>query len=60
MGENGDRSSKNFTLYGTGRKPYIKEMKEISKQMSILKKNGFPMKDVLKAVITSKSFLGIK
>ena len=51
---------KNLTLYSTGRKAFVTEVKEINKMMSILKKQNYPMRDLMKAVLTSRSFLGKK
>jgi len=49
---------KNYVLYGTGRKPVVKDIIELEKKMVDLKKKNYPMKDVLKAVLTSQIFLG--
>ena len=49
---------KNLTLYSTGRKAFVTEVKEINNMMSILKKENYPMKELIKAILTSRAFLG--
>ena len=51
---------KNLTLYSTGRKAFVNEVKDINNLLTILKKQNYPMLDVMKAVLTSRAFLGKK
>jgi hypothetical protein len=48
---------KNFVLYGTGRKPEIDDLIQIKLIMAAEAKNGYRMRDSLKALIRSKVFL---
>jgi len=48
---------KRLMLYGTGRKPGVAEMAEIRQIMAKLKPKGYPLRDVVKAVVCSESFL---
>ena len=49
---------KNFVLYGTGRKPVVEDILKLEKLQASLKKKNYPMRDLLKAVITSSIFIG--
>ena len=49
---------KNLVIYGTGRKPDVSDMAEIRAVMKKLAPKGYPMRDLLKGVVRSKSFLG--
>ena len=48
---------KNLILYGTGRKPEVADLVEIRSIMAQLKPKGYPMGDLLKAVVRSDAFL---
>lgn len=48
---------KNFILYATGRKPDVDDMKEIMRIMGERESAGYPLRDLLKAVIRSRAFL---
>lgn len=48
---------KNLVLYGTGRKPEIDDLAQIESIMASEAKNGYRMRDSLKALIRSKVFL---
>lgn len=47
---------KNFWVYGTGRVPGIDDLAEIQGIMTELKPNGYPLRDLLKAVARSRAF----
>lgn len=48
---------KNLVLFGTGRKPDIDDLSEIKSIMNAEAENGYPMRDLLKALLRSKVFL---
>jgi len=48
---------KNLMLYATGRKPDVEDTKEIAAIMKATEPKGYPMRDLLKAVVKSKAFL---
>lgn len=48
---------KNLVIYGTGRRPDIADLAEIRKIMKEQKANGYPLRDLLKALIRSPVFL---
>jgi hypothetical protein len=48
---------KNFMLYATGRKADVDAMTEIANIMKDEETKGFPMREMLKGVVKSKSFL---
>lgn len=47
----------NLMLYATGRQADVADVAEIKAAMSELEAGGYPMRDVLKAVVRSKAFL---
>lgn len=49
---------KNFTLYGTGRKPDVAALAEIGTIQNRLRGRRYPLRDVVKAVVRSDAFLG--
>ena len=49
---------KNLTLYGTGRKPDVAALVEIRTIQDRLRGKGYPLRDVVKAVVRSDAFLG--
>lgn len=48
---------KHWLLYGTGRKPDVADLAEIRTIMEQHRRQGYPMRDMLKALICSPSFL---
>ncbi len=48
---------KNFTVYSTGRKPGIDDIAEIATIMAERRPKGYPLRDMLKAVVRSRAFL---
>lgn len=48
---------KNFFVYGTGRVPGIDDRTEIAAIMEATRGNGYPLRDLLKAVVRSRAFL---
>ena len=48
---------KNLILYGTGRRADVEDLAEIRKILEAHKSKGYPMRDVLKALIRSNAFL---
>lgn len=48
---------KKFVIYGTGRLPGIDDMHEIASIMSEQRPKGYPLRDLLKAVVRSRAFL---
>jgi mono/diheme cytochrome c family protein len=48
---------KNFFVYGTGRVPGIDDTAEITAIMGALRAKGYPVRDLLKAVVRSPAFL---
>ncbi|MBM3981922.1 MAG: DUF1592 domain-containing protein [Planctomycetes bacterium] len=48
---------KNFFVYGTGRLPGIDDMGEIKAIMDAHRAKGYPLRDLLKAVVRSRAFL---
>ena len=48
---------KNLTLYGTGRKPDVAALAEIRTIQDQLRGKGYPLRDVVKAVVRSDAFL---
>ena len=44
-------------VYATGRKPDVEDTKEIATIMAATEAKGYPLRDVLKAVVRSKAFL---
>ena len=49
---------KHFTVYGTGRRPAVAEAAEIERIAGELAADGYRLRDLLKAVLRSKIFLG--
>ena len=49
---------KNLTLYGTGRKADVAALTEIRAIQDRLRGKGYPLQDVVKAVVRSEAFLG--
>jgi hypothetical protein len=49
---------KNLMVYATGRKPGIDEMEEIKAIMQAHRPQGYPLRDLIKAVVRSPAFLG--
>ena len=49
---------KNLTLYGTGRKADVAALTEIRAIQDQLRGKGYPLQDVVKAVVRSEAFLG--
>lgn len=49
---------KNLLIYATGRKPDIDGMKLIRTIMNAHEPKGYPLRDLLKAVVRSRAFLG--
>ena len=49
---------KNLTLYGTGRKPDVAALAEIRAIQDQLRGKGYPLRDVVKAMVRSEAFLG--
>ena len=49
---------KNLTLYGTGRKADVAALTEIRSIQDQLRGKGYPLQDVVKAVVRSGAFLG--
>ena len=49
---------KNLTLYGTGRKPDVAALTEIRAIQDQLRGKGYPLRDVVKAMVRSEAFLG--
>lgn len=47
---------KNFFVYGTGRVPGIDDMNEITAIMDTYRTKGYPLRDLLKAVVRSRAF----
>lgn len=48
---------KNLFIYATGRKPEVDDMKEIRQIMQEHAAAGYPLRDLLKAVVRSRAFL---
>ncbi len=48
---------KNFMIYATGRKPEVDDLKEIKTIMKELQPQGYPVGDLVKAVVRSRAFL---
>jgi hypothetical protein len=51
---------KNFMIYGTGRQPDVRDRMEITTIMKASESKGYPLRDLLKAVVKSQAFLGHK
>jgi hypothetical protein len=49
---------KNVFLYGTGRKPEIADLAEIRQIMAGQRGRGYPLRELLQAVVRSQAFLG--
>jgi len=50
---------KNFAVYATGRKPGIDEMAEIEDTLKAQAAKGYPLRELLKAVVRSRAFLEV-
>lgn len=48
---------KNFMLYATGRRPDVADMAELRAIMKQLEPRGYPVRDLVKAVVRSRAFL---
>jgi hypothetical protein len=48
---------KNLMIYASGRKPDVEDTKEIAAIMKVAESKGYPLRDLLKAVVKSKAFL---
>jgi hypothetical protein len=48
---------KNLFLYSTGRKPEIADLAEIRQLMAAHKPRGYPLRELLQAVVRSRAFL---
>lgn len=48
---------KNLMVYGSGRSPGIDDMMEISEIMRESRSRGYPLRDMIKAVVRSRAFL---
>jgi len=48
---------KNWFVYGTGRVPGIDDLNEIAEIMSTNRAKGYPLRDLIKGVVTSRAFL---
>jgi len=48
---------KNWFVYGTGRVPGIDDLNEIAEIMAANRAKGFPLRDLIKDVVTSRTFL---
>ena len=49
---------KNFVIYGTGRQPDVADMKEMAAIMKEQDAKGYPLRDLVKAIVRSSAFLG--
>jgi len=49
---------KNLMVYATGRKPDVADRKEIARIMKEREAKGYPLRDLLKAVVRSRAFRG--
>lgn len=49
---------KNFTLYATGRQPTVADVRAIRRIMAHHAKDDYPLREMLKALLTSEVFLG--
>jgi hypothetical protein len=49
---------KRLMLYATGRKPDVADLVEMQAIMQVFRGKEYPMRDLLKAVVRSKAFLG--
>lgn len=50
--------AKNLLLYATGRKPEVADLAEMRSLLNELAPRGYPLRDLLKAILRSRSFLG--
>ena len=48
---------KNFMIYATGRKPDVADLRDIGQIMRDQEPRGYPLRDVLKAIVRSPAFL---
>jgi hypothetical protein len=48
---------KGLAVYATGRKPDVEGMREIAAMMKAAEANGYPLRDMVKAMVKSKMFL---
>jgi hypothetical protein len=48
---------KNLTIYAAGRRPDVRDMMEISRIMKEQEPKGYPLRDLLKALVSSRAFL---